>query len=93
MVVVLPPDLQVLQTFFYNLEGVLLLLRGLQLDVAAFPCGGCSCILGGARTICSRSLPPGLPFFLFLLALTQERQERITVRALTFPQSPWPHVH
>ena len=52
--------------YFYNLEGVLLLLRELQLDVAAFPRGGSPSILGGARTF------RGMPFFAFLLALTQE---------------------
>ena len=73
--------------YVYHLEGVLLLLRELQLDVAAFPRGGSPSILGGARTF------RGMPLFAFLLALTQQGQERITVRALTFSQSPWPHVH
>ena len=67
--------------YFFNLEGVLLLLRGVHLDVAAFPRGGSSCILGGARTFGVHSFPLGVPFFAFLLALTQQGQERITVRA------------
>ena len=49
-----------------------LLLRRLQLDVAAFARGGRPCILGGARTFRGQGLPLGMPFFAFLLALTQE---------------------
>ena len=48
---------------------------------------------GGARTFGVHSFPLGVPFFAFLLALTQQGQEWIMVRALTFSQSPWPHVH
>ena len=58
--------------YVYNLEGVLLFLRVLHLDVAPFSRGGSVCILGGARTLRRDSLPLRMPFFALLLALTEE---------------------
>ena len=65
-------NLMYCRLLIYNLERILLFLRELHLDVAAFSRGGSPCILGGARTLRRDSLPLGMPFFALLLALTQE---------------------
>ena len=65
-------NLMYCRLLIYIPEGVLLALRRLHLDVAAFPGRGSPCIMGGARTFGWQGFPHGEKFFSFLLAFAQE---------------------